>query len=152
MIVFIGRIVNKTDRSLNLKMKRGEYGIYRGKEYSIILERYNRVTLRTYDKSALEEGFQIAGLMKNVYIKEVDKAELDDAYEYKPYAVYKGREFIIEGVNETDQTVILKSIDQNAVDELGFSSLGKYEFTVCVPINDLVVIEEKVEILGFRRN
>ncbi|MGG4489621.1 hypothetical protein [Metabacillus idriensis] len=68
-------------------LKKGEYGLYKGKEYSLIFEPNKRVTLRTHDKSALEEGFQIAGLKKSVYIKEIDWCDLDDAYEYIPYAV-----------------------------------------------------------------
>ncbi|TDL77899.1 hypothetical protein [Peribacillus frigoritolerans] len=130
-------------------IKKGEYGIYKGKEYSIIPEGSGKVTLRTRDKAAQGAGFQAAGLKKNIFIKEIAQSELENAYEYKPYAIYKGREFIVEGVNEAERTVILKSIDPNTVDDHGFSSLGKYEYIKTVDFEEVSISEKKSPILGF---
>ncbi|MDR0139297.1 hypothetical protein RFW18_16205 [Metabacillus idriensis] len=124
-------------------LKKGEYGLYKGKEYSLIFEPNKRVTLRTLDKSALDEGFQIAGLKKAVYIKEIDWCELDDAYEYIPYALYKKQELLIIGLSAEDHTVTLQTADDKLGQELGFSSLGKYEFIKTVDLGEITIINKK---------
>ncbi|KEZ47627.1 MULTISPECIES: hypothetical protein [Metabacillus] len=130
-------------------IKKGEYGIYKGEEYSIIPEGSGKVTLRTRDKASAQNGFQAAGLKKNVFIKQIDQSELENAYEYKLSANYRGQEFAIEGVNEENGTIILKSMDPESVDKLGFSSLGKYEYIKKVSVDDVQIQEKKSPILGF---
>lgn len=130
-------------------IKKGEYGIYKGEEYSIIPEGSGKVTLRTRDKASAQNGFQAAGLKKNVFIKQIDQSELESAYEYKLSASYRGEEFAIEGVNEENGTIILKSMDPESVDKLGFSSLGKYEYIKKVSVDDVQIQEKKSPILGF---
>lgn len=129
-------------------IKKGEYAIYKGKEYSIIVKD-NFVTLRSFDKSELKNGFRVGGLLKNVYLKDVTIDQLEDAYEIIPHAVFKGHDFGIAGYNEEKGIVTLVTNNPNLMKELNLESHAKYEYNIDVHINEIKILEDKVPILGF---
>lgn len=133
--------------------KKGRYALYKGKEYSIIYAKNGLVKLRSFDSSDTANGFLLSPTsITGVYVKTVGLEDLDDAFEIIPSAFYKGYDFGIIGFDKESQEAILMTSNPEAWKKLNLETHAKYEFTVCAPINDLDVIEEKVEILGFRRN
>ncbi len=131
-------------------IKKGRYALYNGKEYSIIQVNNGHVKLRSFDSSAKENGFVLsAASITGVYVKTVGVEDIDDAYEIIPSAIYKGFDFGIIGFDKESQEATLMTSNPEAWRKLNLETHAKYEFTVCVPIIDLDVIEEKVTILGF---
>ncbi|WP_026677561.1 hypothetical protein [Fictibacillus gelatini] len=130
-------------------IKDGKYAIYKGKEYSIIIED-GYVTLRSFDQSELKNGFRVGGLLKNVYLKDVSINELEDAYEIIPYCIYKGYDFGIIGYSKEKQTVTIVTSNPKAKEKLNLESPGKGEYIKKVPIQDIQIFEEKRPLFGFR--
>ncbi|PLR66513.1 MULTISPECIES: hypothetical protein [Bacillaceae] len=82
-------------------------------------------------------------------MKTVGLEDFDDAYEIIPSAFYKGFDFDIIGFDKESQEATLMTSNPEAWRKLNLETHAKYEFTVCVSIIDLDIIEEKVTILGF---
>jgi hypothetical protein len=131
-------------------IKKGRYAIYNGKEYSIISAKNDQVRLRSRDPLDKVNGFELSeNSVSKVYVKNVMRQDLDDAYEIIPTTYYKGYHFGIIGFDKSTQEVILMTSNPEAWKKLNLETHAKYEFTVDVPLSELDIIEEKEPILGF---
>ncbi|WP_257348177.1 hypothetical protein [Pseudalkalibacillus decolorationis] len=129
-------------------IRKGEYGVFSGKKFELFY--YNQsYYLRSRDQQDTEIGFSSVEGRDSLYIKKVDKSDLEDAYEIVPYAFYKGYKFGIAGFSNERKTVSIVTNDPKVRDLLKLEAPGVAEFTKDVPIHELDVKEEKRPIMGF---
>ena len=79
---------------------------YNGILYSATMWSEDEVKIRTHDKNeatGFEEKKYPDG--HSVYIKIVDKSELEELYDEYEYGTWKGMEFVIDGGTETTHTI-----------------------------------------------
>ncbi|MDM5191338.1 hypothetical protein QUG02_27315 [Bacillus hominis] len=129
-------------------MRRNKYAIYNEKEYKIV-QIDNHLELISRDEQDLKNGFVRYDRDPNLFIKVVEKSDLETAYDVTPFAVYKGIEFLVIGLNEEKGTVDIYGIDQKVARELGMSTAGRGEFSKTVNLVDVKLIEKVKPIWGF---
>ncbi|MGG4489622.1 hypothetical protein [Metabacillus idriensis] len=61
--------------------------------------------------------------------------------------LYKHQELLIIRVSADDHTVTLQTADDKLAQELGLSSLGKYEFIKTVDLNEITIMKKKKKIV-----
>ena len=91
-------------------MKRGNFALYNGKEYSADYIKGKGIILRSQDEEDLKKGFDTyEGYNKNImYVKYVQKEEIDGIYKIRNKAVYQGCEF--EVMDERDGMISIIGI------------------------------------------
>ncbi|MGG0721433.1 hypothetical protein [Bacillus mycoides] len=129
-------------------MRRNKYAIYNEKEYKIV-QIDNHLELISRDEQDLKNGFVPYDRDPNLFIKVVEKSDLETAYDVTPFAVYKGIEFLVIGLNEEKGTVDIYGIDQKVARELGMSTAGRGELSKTVNLVDVKLIEKVKPIWGF---
>ncbi|EJQ09747.1 hypothetical protein CN941_02755 [Bacillus cereus] len=130
-------------------IKQGKYGIYQRKTYCLGKADEEYVNIISRDVTELENGFLPHARDKNFFIKQVKRSDLETAYNVTPFAVYKGIEFVLIGLNEERRTVDIYGIDPKVARELGMSTAGRGEFSKTVPLDDVELIEKIEPIWGF---
>ncbi|MES5896664.1 hypothetical protein [Bacillus cereus group sp. RP43] len=129
-------------------MRQNKYAIYAEKEYKIV-KIDNHLELISTDEQDLKNGFVPYDRDPNLFIKVVEKKDLETAYNVTPFAVYKGIEFVLIGLNEEKRTVDIYGIDPKVARQLGMSTAGRGEFSKTVPLDDIELIEKVEPIWGF---
>ena len=72
-------------------MRNITFAIYKGIEYSAGIKKDGRIVLRSEDDASKKEGFVEKEIGNNrIYIKYVQKDEIEEIYDKKTYAVYEG--------------------------------------------------------------
>ncbi|MHA4307723.1 hypothetical protein ACX16O_02615 [Bacillus cereus] len=132
-------------------IRRDEYAVYKGTEYSIS-KIGNRFILTSTNQKDLQNGFTPYERNPNLFIKEVEKSELETAYDITPFAKHKEIMFRIIGGNKDKGTVSIYTIDPKVGKELGMSSPGRGEFVKDVRLEDVELIEKVEPIWGFTLN
>lgn len=91
------------------------FAIYKGIEYSAGIKKDGTVVLRSEDDASKKEGFvekQIENNNNNrIYIKCVQRDEIEEIYDKKIYAVYEGHKFIVVG--ETEKQILILTMNGN---------------------------------------
>ncbi|BCC11539.1 TPA: hypothetical protein QCU42_002409 [Bacillus cereus] len=132
-------------------IRRDEYAVYKGTEYSIS-KIGNRFILTSTNQKDLQNGFTPYERNPNLFIKEVEKSQLETAYDITPFAKHKEIMFRIIGENKDKGTVSIYTIDPKVGKELGMSSPGRGEFVKDVRLEDVELIEKVEPIWGFTLN
>ena len=71
-------------------MRNITFAIYKGIEYSAGIKKDGRIVLRSEDDASKKEGFVEKEIGNNrIYIKYVQKDEIEEIYDKKTYAVYQ---------------------------------------------------------------
>ncbi|MEH7402930.1 hypothetical protein V7148_18325 [Gottfriedia acidiceleris] len=130
-------------------IKRGQYGIYQGREYSLGSEDGEFVNLISRDSSESKYGFIPHPLNNRVFLKKVKKVELENAYYIATYAIYKGREFGIAAGDGSTNSIIIGTTNSSEADELGMRCVNKSEYEMEVELKDVQLMEKKKPIWGF---
>ncbi|GGE61463.1 hypothetical protein [Priestia taiwanensis] len=130
-------------------IKRGQYGIYQGKEYSLGSEDGEFVNLISRDYIELKHGFIPHPLDNKFLSKKVKKEDLEKAYYITPYVIYKGREFGIAAGDGSTSSIIIGTTYKSEADELGMRNVNKSEYELEVELKDVQLMEERKPIWGF---
>lgn len=94
------------------------WAVYKGIKYDASFHTKNEIILRTFDKKALKLNFYEKQYPngKTIYIKHVDKSELDELYDEHEFGTWHGMEFRINGGTETEHTIWFWFNDYNDPD------------------------------------
>ena len=91
-------------------MRNITFAIYKGIEYSAGIKKDGRIVLRSEDDASKKEGFVEKEIGNNrIYIKYVQKDEIEEIYDKKTYAVYEGYKFIV--VDETEKQILILTMN-----------------------------------------
>jgi hypothetical protein len=113
--------------------------MYKGKEYEAGVNADRSYILLSHDSNDLENGF---GLDKRdeVYVKIVQRSELDEVYKITAYAEYKTFKFIV--IKEDKKSLLLFSLinDYKINQSLGFDMIDKGVYQKWIAKNDVTSI------------
>lgn len=125
-------------------LKKGYFGLYKGKEYEITEDMENNLLIMTEDSSLIDDGF-VDTYNSNVYTKIVKPNDLSQCYLIKPIAVYKGYKFNVS-TNEKENKVCLGTPDATLADKMNFERTDKYYYEKWVHKSEVELAEDKKEI------
>lgn len=115
-------------------MKSGEYGIYRRKVYGTSGD-----YVWTEDPALADDSFYYDGRR---YEKEIDPAELEDAYRMNNHGIYRGHRVVIAGGNEVTEYIIGVGRWEEA-QELGMRQADRGWYDKVVKAEELHVFWER---------
>lgn len=128
-----------------LRMKNGNFAIFKGKEYSADYIKGKGIVLRSKSIEDLNRGFQkYKGYNKSIVcIKFVERNELDDFYRLKTKAIYVGHEF--EVVEEKDNKVSIVTMrgDYKEWLKLDMKCIDKGVYQKWIDKSEVEIIVEK---------
>lgn len=131
-------------------IRKGRFAIWNNVEYELFS--YQRqYYLQTRNQLALLNGFVKSPKDKDVFIKEVDVKELEDAYEIISYVMILSYRFAVEGYNDETGTVALVTNNPFVQKKINVRPYGKDEFIIEIPYGEVEIIEERIPILGFEK-
>jgi hypothetical protein len=125
--------------------KKGLFAIYKNKEYKLI-KRGQEYYITSRDSSAMKNGFEyyvnvVGQINKDIFMKKVNKNEIQEAYKIEMWAKYKGEEFYIMG--EDNGEVLITTSNSDIAKKLNFKFVEPFVFDKDVLIADLDEIIEK---------
>lgn len=123
------------------------FAIYKGIEYSAGIKKDGTVVLRSEDDASKKEGFVEKQIGKNrIYIKYVQRDEIEEIYDKKIYAVYEGYKFIV--VDETEKQILILTTNGNYQEwiHLGMECVdkGMYQKWINKSETKIEVLKEKI--------
>ena len=123
------------------------FAIYKGIEYSAGIKKDGTVVLRSEDDASKKEGFVEKQIGKNrIYIKYVQRDEIEEIYDKKIYAVYEGHKFIVVG--ETEKQILILTMNGNYQEwiRLGMECIdkGMYQKWINKSEAKIEVLKEKI--------
>ena len=125
------------------------FAIYKGIEYSAGIKKDGTVVLRSEDDASKKEGFvekQIENNNNRIYIKCVQRDEIEEIYDKKIYAVYEGHKFIVVG--ETEKQILILTMNGNYQEwiRLGMECIdkGMYQKWINKSEAKIEVLKEKI--------
>lgn len=106
-------------------MRRDIYGVYKGKEYRLVKKEDETFNLISNDPNDQGNGF--TPYHQSVFLKNVDRLEIEDAYYIDTFCMYKGYRFQV--AKERDGKVLIHTGDRSLqqVFQLDMLELGVYE-------------------------
>ncbi|ASZ18221.1 hypothetical protein CK938_17285 [Bacillus cereus] len=128
-------------------IRKGLYGVYQGKEYSLGKEDGEFINIVSRDIAELKNGFIPHAWDNNLLIKQVKKSDLDAAYNVTLFAKYKGHNFGV--LTASELKVVIATNNPQVGHKLNMSVPGRGEFHMEVNRTDVELIEEKKPIWGF---
>ena len=129
-------------------MKKGNFAVFKGKEYSADYIKGKGIVLRSQDIGDLSKGFQkYDGYNKNIVcIKFVEKTEISEFYRVRTKAIYKGYKFeVVEEKNEKISIVTMGG-DYKVWENMGMKCIDKGVYQKWINKNEAEVIIEKEEL------
>ena len=130
-----------------------DYAIYKNYLYRATHIKDNDVELVSEDKISLDIGFvkyviegNIPAGIPDIYIKKVNKTELDELFKIEYFAEYEGLSFQIVTINSLRKTVTIGTNNAEIADRYDFIHPDKYYFEKELPLNDVQVVEEKIDL------
>ena len=123
------------------------FAIYKGIEYSAGIKKDGTVVLRSEDDASKKEGFVEKQIENNrIYIKCVQRDEIEEIYDKKIYAVYEGHKFIVVG--ETEKQILILTMNGNYQEwiRLGMecTDKGMYQKWINKSEAKIEVLKEKI--------
>lgn len=125
-------------------LKKGYFGLYKGKEYEITEDMDNNLLIMTEDSSLIDDDF-VDTYNSNVYTKIVKPNDLRQCYFIKPIAVYKGYKFNVS-TKEKGNKVYLGTPDATLAEKMNFERTDKYYYEKWVCKSEVELVEDKKEI------
>ena len=113
------------------------FALYKGKEYSAGLKKDGTIVLRSSDSQDLNNGFNIKEIGRDsIFIKYVQRNEVEEIYNRRMYANYAGFEFAV--VREKDDMICIMSLGGNYKDwlNLGMEYVDKGVYEKWIPKED----------------
>jgi hypothetical protein len=133
------------------------YAVYKGNKYK--LDVGEKISLTSDSIESLKYGFEerkfSQGFISKVYYKkQVNKEDLEDAYELEYKVIYKGKEFIPWAVGKfslQDGDIALGTNDYEIASAYDFKKMEQFVFKKDVPLEEIeLLIEIKKHILQFK--
>ena len=129
------------------KMRNITFAIYKGIEYFAGIKKDGRIVLRSEDDASKKEGFVEKEIGNNrIYIKYVQKDEIEEIYDKKTYAVYEGYKFIV--VDETEKQILILTMNGDYQEwiHLGMECIDKGMYQKWINKNEaeIEVLKEKI--------
>ncbi|MCK1994119.1 hypothetical protein GW626_02185 [Peribacillus muralis] len=122
-------------------IRKGEYTIYKGREYRFIeSEREGFIELISNKKKDMDNGFTY--YKNNIYTKIVGVAEVKELYSINPYAVYKGELFPVSEERKTGK-VLLDTTNTELAKKMDFERTDKYMYSKYVEWDEVEIVEER---------
>jgi hypothetical protein len=127
--------------------KSGLYVIYQHKEYKLN-KNGEEYYIISRDPSELKRGFinyiNILGQVENdIFMKKVNKNEIQEAYKVEMWARYQGKEFFVMGIDNGE--VLVTTENTRIAKELNFTFVEPFVYDKHVRFEDLDEIIEKQE-------
>jgi hypothetical protein len=124
-------------------VRNGIYAIYKGKEYEAGAMELDVFSLRSYDHNDVSRGFSLyKGI---VYVKRVQRSELEEVYSITTFAEYKGIK--LQAIKEDGNKILLSGVvgDYRVFESLGMDMVEKGVYEKWVSKSDIAVIYEEKE-------
>ena len=123
------------------------FAIYKGIEYFAGIKKDGRIVLRSEDDASKKEGVVEKEIGNNrIYIKYVQKDEIEEIYDKKTYAVYEGYKFIV--VDETEKQILILTMNGDYQEwiRLGMECIDKGMYQKWINKNEaeIEVLKEKI--------
>ncbi|WP_172372732.1 hypothetical protein [Sporosarcina jiandibaonis] len=132
-------------------LKKGRFALSNSKEYELASYQ-GQYYLKSNDSDDLKNGFIKMRNDENIFIKNIDIDELEDAYEVFPYAMVKGHRFAVEGYNKCTAMVSLVTNNPFVKNKLPVRPYGKSEYIIEIPYTALEIKDDRIPILGFEKD
>lgn len=119
---------------------------YNGLLYDANIQKENKVVIRTFEKAETDSGFFLKKYPDGtpVYVKHVNKSELEELYEEHEFGTYRGIEFSINGGTEKTYTIWYWNKDDE--EERMCKSLGMELYERGIYVKEV----QKSEIINYR--
>ena len=124
-------------------MRNGIFAIYKGNEYEAGTKGVNNYFLRSYNSSDIAKGFFL--YKGAVYIKDVQRSDLEEIYSIRTYAEYKNIKF--QALKEDGDNILLGSRigDYRVFESLGMDMVDRGVYEKWVNKNDITSLYEEKE-------
>ncbi len=121
------------------------FAIYENKEYKLI-KRGQEYYITSRNSSDLKNGFEyyvnVAGqINKDIFMKKVNRNDVQEAYKVEMWAKYRGEEFYIMGEDNGEVRITTNNVD--IAKKLDFKFVEPFVFDKDVLITELDEIIEK---------
>ena len=129
------------------KMGNITFAIYKGIEYSAGIKKDGTVVLQSENHASKKEGFVEKQIGNNrIYIKYVQRDEIEEIYDKKIYAVYEGHKFIVVGETEKQILILTMNGDYQEWRRLGMECIDKGMYQKWINKNEaeIEVLKEKI--------
>jgi hypothetical protein len=123
------------------------FAIYKGKEYSAGIREDKMIVLRSYDKNDIQKGFieKING-NRAIYVKYVKRKEIDEIFDRRTFAVYKGNTFEVVDENQEQILIVTMNGDWHEWERIGMTCIDKGVFQKWINKSDTEIYVEKTRI------
>lgn len=128
-------------------IRKGRFAVWNGNEYPIVSQRRNYY-LQSENPEDKKIGFIEMGTSGS-YFKEISTDELEDAYEVFPYAMLSGYRFAVESYEQETGMLTFVTNNPYAHKKVKVVPYGKDEYRIDIPMDKVVILEDRVPILGF---
>lgn len=139
-----------------------DYANYQGVTYRVSKIDNDSIRLVSEDEKSINFGFSLRipdkkysedpkyrGIkFPDVYIKIVSRKDLNDLYRIHYYAEYEGLSFQIVTTNILRKTITIGTNDAEIARKYDFIRPDKYYFEKELPLSEVQVVEEKVDLLN----
>lgn len=128
-------------------MRNVTFAIYNGSEYPAGIKADGRIVLRSNHISDIEKGFieKTSGRDK-IYVKYVQRNEVEEIYHKRCYAIYKGFKFEI--IDETSEQISIVTMvgDYRDWQRLGMQCIDKGVYQKWIHRNEANIICENKKV------
>lgn len=121
-------------------IKKGLYGLYKGKEYHIVKKQNSDILIVTFNESYIDSSFIHDD---DIYIKKVAKEELSDLFKVTTHAIYRGSKFVIAAGDDNSEKLTLWGGFEDAKRFPEMEQVAMDEFKMDVPVSDVEFIERR---------
>ncbi|MEW5548612.1 hypothetical protein ABGT24_07375 [Peribacillus frigoritolerans] len=121
-------------------IRKGNYAMYNGSEYSFRLLEDKSIRLISNKQSDLSQGFK--HLDENIYIKNVSVEEVENLFKINSKAKYKGELFSASEDGKTGK-VLLDTTNTELAKKMDFERTDKYMYSKYVDWDEVEIIEER---------
>lgn len=135
-------------------IKKGNYAIYKDKEYKAYKTEDNKIELVSRDendviKKQFKPSFKYGKLQLGIYKKIVSTEDLETAYEITSWGKYKGRRYQITSEDDDGRYIMVGTLDSQAAKDFETKYPDRNDCYILAPKDKIELIEEKKAIWGF---
>lgn len=128
-------------------MRNITFAIYKGNEYSAGIKKDGRIVLRSEDDASRKREFVEKKIGNNrIYIKYVQRDEIEEIYDKKIYAVYEGYRFAVVDESEEQILILTMNGDYHEWIRLGMECVDKGMYQKWINKNEaeVEILKEKI--------
>lgn len=128
-------------------MRNITFAIYKGNEYSAGIKKDGRIVLRSEDDASRKREFVEKKIGNNrIYIKYVQRDEIEEIYDKKINAVYEGYRFAVVDESEEQILILTMNGDYHEWIRLGMECVDKGMYQKWINKNEaeVEILKEKI--------